>query len=63
MQSDAPKSSSPGEGFRPGDAVLHAAFGEGTVTGTEPGGVVLIRFDKDGSERKLMAEYAPLEKR
>jgi DNA helicase-2/ATP-dependent DNA helicase PcrA len=63
MQSDAPKSSSPGDGFRPGDVVLHAAFGEGTVTGTEPGGVVVIRFDKDGSERKLMAEYAPIEKR
>jgi DNA helicase-2/ATP-dependent DNA helicase PcrA len=50
-------------GFRVGDDVLHAAFGEGVVTGTEPGGVVTIRFARDGSERKLMAEYAPLEKR
>ena len=50
-------------GFRVGDDVVHAAFGEGVVTGTEPGGVVTIRFARDGSERKLMAEYAPLEKR
>jgi DNA helicase II / ATP-dependent DNA helicase PcrA len=50
-------------GFRVGDDVLHAAFGEGVVTGTDPGGVVTIRFARDGSERKLMAEYAPLEKR
>jgi DNA helicase-2/ATP-dependent DNA helicase PcrA len=52
-----------GGGFRLGDDVVHAAFGEGVVTGTEPGGVVVIRFARDGSERKLMAEYAPLEKR
>jgi DNA helicase-2/ATP-dependent DNA helicase PcrA len=50
-------------GFRVGDDVMHAAFGEGVVTGTEPGGVVTIRFARDGTERKLMAEYAPLEKR
>jgi DNA helicase II / ATP-dependent DNA helicase PcrA len=50
-------------GFRVGDDVVHAAFGEGVVTGTEPGGVVTIRFARDGTERKLMAEYAPLEKR
>jgi DNA helicase-2/ATP-dependent DNA helicase PcrA len=53
----------PGSGFRVGEDVLHAAFGEGVVTGTEPGGVVTIRFAKDGSERKLMAEYAPITKR
>ena len=33
------------------------------MTGIEPGGVVVVRFAGDGSERKLMAEYAPLEKR
>jgi DNA helicase-2/ATP-dependent DNA helicase PcrA len=33
------------------------------VTGVEHGGVVIIRFAKDGSERKLMAEYAPITKR
>ncbi|MGA8747110.1 MAG: UvrD-helicase domain-containing protein [Solirubrobacterales bacterium] len=46
-----------------GDDVIHASFGEGVVTGVEPGGVVLVRFSDDGSERKLMADYAPLRKR
>ena len=49
--------------FRLGDDVVHAAFGEGVVTGVEPGGIVVVRFAGDGSERKLMAEYAPLTKR
>jgi DNA helicase-2/ATP-dependent DNA helicase PcrA len=62
MRSEAPEPAA-GGGFRLGDDVLHAAFGEGVVTGTEPGGVVVIRFARDGSERKLMAEYAPLERR
>jgi DNA helicase-2/ATP-dependent DNA helicase PcrA len=61
MRSEAPAAAK-GD-FRTGDDVLHAAFGEGVVTATEPGGVVIIRFARDGSERKLMAEYAPLEKR
>jgi DNA helicase-2/ATP-dependent DNA helicase PcrA len=61
MRSEAPASAK-GD-FRTGDDVLHAAFGEGVVVSTEPGGVVVIRFARDGSERKLMAEYAPLEKR
>ena len=46
--------------FRLGDDVVHAAFGEGVVTGVEPGGIVVVRFAGDGSERKLMAEYAPI---
>ncbi len=50
-------------GFRLGEDVVHAAFGDGVVTGIEPGGIVVIRFAKDGSERKLMAEYAPISKR
>jgi DNA helicase-2/ATP-dependent DNA helicase PcrA len=62
MRADTPEPA-PGGGFRLGDDVIHAAFGEGVVTGTEPGGVVVIRFARDGSERKLMAEYAPLERR
>jgi DNA helicase-2/ATP-dependent DNA helicase PcrA len=33
------------------------------VTGVEAGGIVVIRFAKDGSERKLMADYAPITKR
>jgi DNA helicase-2/ATP-dependent DNA helicase PcrA len=63
MRADAPPAPERGGGFRLGDDVLHAAFGEGVVTGTEPGGVVVIRFARDGSERKLMAEYAPIERR
>jgi superfamily I DNA/RNA helicase len=54
---------SAGQVFRMGDDVVHAAFGEGVVTGTEPGGIVVIRFAQDGSERKLMADYAPIRKR
>jgi len=46
--------------FRVGQDVAHAAFGEGVVTGIEPGGIVVIRFARDASERKLMAEYAPI---
>jgi DNA helicase-2/ATP-dependent DNA helicase PcrA len=49
--------------FRLGDDVVHAAFGEGVVTGVEPGGIVVVRFASDGSERKLMAQYAPISKR
>jgi DNA helicase-2/ATP-dependent DNA helicase PcrA len=46
-----------------GDDVVHAAFGDGVVTGLEPGGIVVVRFASDGSERKLMAGYAPISKR
>jgi DNA helicase II / ATP-dependent DNA helicase PcrA len=46
-----------------GDDVVHASFGDGVVTGVEPGGVVVVRFSGDGSERKLMADYAPIRKR
>jgi DNA helicase-2/ATP-dependent DNA helicase PcrA len=49
--------------YRTGDDVVHAAFGDGVVTAVEPGGIVVIRFASDGSERKLMAEYAPITKR
>ncbi len=45
-----------------GDDVVHASFGDGVVTAVEPGGVVVVRF-ADGSERKLMADYAPIRKR
>ncbi|MBJ7331809.1 MAG: UvrD-helicase domain-containing protein [Solirubrobacteraceae bacterium] len=48
--------------FRMGDDVQHAAFGPGVVTGVEQGGIVVVRFASDGSERKLMAEYAPITK-
>jgi DNA helicase II / ATP-dependent DNA helicase PcrA len=45
-----------------GDSVRHGSLGEGVVTAVEPGGVVTIRFAEDGTERRLMIEYAPLEK-
>jgi DNA helicase II / ATP-dependent DNA helicase PcrA len=46
-----------------GDDVVHVSFGEGVVTAVEPGGVVVVRFSGDGSERKLMADYAPIRRR
>jgi DNA helicase-2/ATP-dependent DNA helicase PcrA len=49
--------------FRLGEDVVHAAFGDGVITGVEPGGVIVVRFAGDGSERKLMAEYAPVSRR
>ena len=52
----------PGLALSTGDAVRHASLGEGIVTAVEPGGVVTIRFAEDGTERRLMVEYAPLEK-
>ncbi|HJW75032.1 MAG TPA: UvrD-helicase domain-containing protein [Thermoleophilia bacterium] len=48
--------------FAPGDHVLHATLGEGTVLSMEHGGIVLVRFENDGSERRLMASVAPLKK-
>jgi superfamily I DNA/RNA helicase len=53
----------PPPAFRLGDDVIHAAFGDGVVTGVEPGGIVVIRFSKDRSERKLVADMAPITKR
>jgi ATP-dependent DNA helicase UvrD/PcrA len=46
-----------------GDDIVHASFGEGVVTGIEPGGVIVVRFAGDPQERKLMADYAPIRKR
>ncbi len=48
--------------FAAGERVLHATLGEGTVLAVEQGGIVLIRFENDGSERRLMASVAPLRK-
>jgi DNA helicase-2/ATP-dependent DNA helicase PcrA len=45
-----------------GDSVRHGTLGEGVVVRVEPGGVVTVRFAEDGAERRLMLEYAPLEK-
>ena len=48
--------------FAAGERVLHATLGEGTVLAVQAGGIVLVRFDSDGSERRLMASVAPLRK-
>jgi DNA helicase II / ATP-dependent DNA helicase PcrA len=45
-----------------GDSVRHGTLGEGVVVRIEPGGVVTVRFADDGAERRLMLDYAPLEK-
>jgi DNA helicase II / ATP-dependent DNA helicase PcrA len=45
-----------------GDNVRHQSLGEGVVMRIEAGGVVTVRFADDGSERRLMLDYAPLEK-
>jgi DNA helicase II / ATP-dependent DNA helicase PcrA len=45
-----------------GDSVRHGTLGEGVVIRIEPGGVVTVRFATDGSERRLMLDYAPLQK-
>ena len=42
---------------------MHASFGEGVVIGTARGGIVVVRFAADGTERQLMADYAPLKRR
>jgi DNA helicase-2/ATP-dependent DNA helicase PcrA len=63
LSAPAPIDPGPTLELRTGDDVVHAAFGDGVVTGVEPGGVVVVRFAADGSERKLMADYAPIRKR
>lgn len=49
--------------FKAGDDVEHANFGEGVVIGVEPGNMIVVRFAGDGSERKFIADYAPITKR
>jgi DNA helicase II / ATP-dependent DNA helicase PcrA len=61
--SDTRRRSGPPPSFRLGEDVIHAAFGEGVVTAVEPDGVIVVRFAGDGSERKLIAEYAPVSRR
>jgi DNA helicase II / ATP-dependent DNA helicase PcrA len=53
----------PAPSFRLGEDVSHPKFGEGVVTGLEPGGIVVIRFGRDGSERKMVADLAPISRR
>jgi DNA helicase II / ATP-dependent DNA helicase PcrA len=60
---DATVQAAPAPAFRLGEDVVHPKFGEGVVTGLEPGGIVVIRFSRDGAERKLVADMAPIRKR
>jgi DNA helicase II / ATP-dependent DNA helicase PcrA len=59
----APAPTADAQIFRTGEDVVHPKFGEGVVTGLEPGGIVVVRFAGDGAERKLMADYAPIKRR
>jgi DNA helicase II / ATP-dependent DNA helicase PcrA len=45
-----------------GDSVRHGTLGEGVVTRIEAGGIVTVRFAGDSTERRLVLDYAPLEK-
>ncbi len=45
-----------------GDSVRHKTLGEGVITRIEPGGVVTVRFAGESADRKLMLDYAPLER-
>jgi TIR domain len=49
--------------FKVGSPVLHGTFGNGEVVDHEPAGIVIIRFDSDGSERKFYAPRTPLTRR
>jgi len=53
----------PAPTYRVGEDVVHASFGEGVVTGLERDGIVIVRFAADGSERRLLAEFAPVSRR
>ncbi|MBI5870502.1 MAG: DNA helicase PcrA [Actinobacteria bacterium] len=59
---EAPEPGDEASFFNIGDDVVHATFGEGVIIGVERGGTVAVRFSADGSERKLMVDYAPLRK-
>jgi DNA helicase-2/ATP-dependent DNA helicase PcrA len=56
----APRSDQPS--LSTGDSVRHETLGEGVVTAVEAGGVVTVRFANDGSERRLVLDYAPLQR-
>ena len=58
----APPEPGPALALAVGDDVIHASFGEGVVTAIEAGNVVVVRFRGIGEERKLMADYAPIQK-
>ena len=45
-----------------GDSVRHQTLGDGIVTAVEPGGVVSVRFAGEDVDRRLVLDYAPLER-
>jgi DNA helicase-2/ATP-dependent DNA helicase PcrA len=45
-----------------GDGVRHKELGEGVVIAIPDGGQVVVRFAADGSERRLLLAYAPLDR-
>jgi DNA helicase-2/ATP-dependent DNA helicase PcrA len=49
--------------YRLGQDVVHPAFGEGVVTGIEPNDVIVVRFARDRSERKILLDLAPISPR
>jgi DNA helicase II / ATP-dependent DNA helicase PcrA len=63
VEAATPLDPDPALELRTGDDVVHAGFGDGVVTAVEAGGVIVVRFAGDGSERKLMADYAPIRRR
>ena len=48
---------------RPATTSSTPASATGWSPAVEPGGVVVVRFAGDGTERKLMADYAPIRRR
>jgi DNA helicase-2/ATP-dependent DNA helicase PcrA len=62
----APRSSqlesTPAPDLATGDSVRHSTLGEGVVVRIDGDGTVTVRFADDGAERRLMLDYAPLEK-
>ncbi len=60
-QSPAVVATRPAIDLSTGDTVKHSTLGEGVVVRMEGDGTVLIRFE-DGSERRLVLDYAPLER-
>src|SRR3954451_19593074 len=42
------RTEAPSADFGTADDVVHAAFGDGVVTGVEPGVIVVVRFASDG---------------
>ena len=50
-----------GPRFALGDDVTHVKFGDGVVTGTEPGGLVVVRFASDGIGAQADGRLRPAE--